>query len=51
MSEDEARKATEDEVEAHRSKVAATDEPDEMRKGLRKEDGGEDEVEAHMRKT
>jgi hypothetical protein len=44
MSEDELRKETEDEVEAHRQKVAANEEPDDQRK----ED--EDEVEAHMRK-
>jgi hypothetical protein len=47
MSEDEARKSMneDDEVEAHRHKVAAADEAaDEARKGAR---GEEDEVEAH----
>jgi hypothetical protein len=48
---DEARKGMtedeKDEVEAHRSKIAATDEPgDEMRKGET-----DDEVEAHRFKT
>jgi len=44
MSEDEARKAVEDEVEGHFK--ARIDEPADE---ARKED--EDEVEAHMRKT